>query len=200
MNKSQQQGFTLIEVLLVLVVVGLMVAAVSVNISNNKPDQKLSEEAQRFAGVINLAADYGLLNNIELGVYVNENAYQIVGFDGTQWAPIPDNTILEPYELPEEIAIELVFDDLAIEEPDIVDRELFLPEEEDLEGMRENLSDDEKPIVPQIYLLSGGDITPFKAEFTYREQLDLDEEYQFDVIGHYTTPVEVIDIAAQEGR
>ncbi len=186
------KGFTLIEVLLVIVVIGMMVAAIQINFTSNKPEAKLQQESSRFAGVFNLAAEYGLLNNIELGLFIDKNSYQFVGFDGVRWSVVADNELLSVYQLPDEISISLSFDDLALEQPSLINAELFQPDDEALEQMEEGLGDDEKPIIPQVYLLSGGDITPFRVEFSFTDQFYISDDISFAVKGLYTTPVKVI--------
>lgn len=188
----KQQGFTLIEVLLVIVVIGLMVAAIQVNFTSNKPEAQLEQETKRFAGVFNLAAEYGLLNNIELGLFIDKNTYQFVGYDGLRWAPLPDNEFLSPHELPENIIVTLLFDDLPLEQPSLISSELFTPDDEHLEEMKEGLSDDEKPIIPQVYILSGGDITPFRVEFSFNPQWFDAPDIMFAVVGLYSTPVDIV--------
>ncbi|XQW84804.1 type II secretion system minor pseudopilin GspH [Thalassotalea piscium] len=184
----ESRGFTLIEVMIVIVIIGLMVAAVQFSFSGNKPETKLQQESVRFAGVFDLAAQYGLLNNIELGLVVTTNNYEFVGYDGTQWVALSDIASLALYQLPENMTLTISFDDLSPDDNSLISRELF--ESEDEEGFSlEN--DDEKPIVPQVYILSGGDITPFKVIFGWDESVRLDKEITYEVIGEYTTPLMV---------
>ena len=188
---NKYKGFTLIEVLLVIVVIGLMVAAIQVNFTSNKPQAQLEQESTRFAATFNLAAEYGLLNNIELGLFIDKNSYQFVGYDGVRWSPIPDGEMLSVYQLPEEIKIELIFDDLPLEEPSLIDVDLFTPDDEALEQMEEGLAEDEKPLIPQVYLLSGGDITPFRLEFSFNDNPYITDDLMFAVTGLYSTPVKL---------
>jgi len=208
-NHQKSKGFTLIEVLLVIVVIGLMVAAIQFNVGGNKPEAKLQQESARFAGIFDLASDYALLNNVEIGLVIDKDSYQFVGYDGVRWSDVADNDALAIYQLPEEITISLVLDDLPIEEPSLIDAKLFVPDEDEFEqddeidfGEEQDTEDDseqgsdedeqkKKRIIPQVYLLSGGDITPFKLEFTFIENNYLSEEVQFNVVGGYTIPVRI---------
>ncbi len=188
---TKNKGFTLLEVLLVILVIGLMAAAVQVNFSANKPEAQLKQESTRFAGVFNLAAEYSLMNNIELGVVVNDNSYQFVGYDGVRWSPINDNEVLSLYQLPEQVVIALVFDDLPIEEPSLIDADLFKPDDETLEQMEEELEEGVKALIPQVYILSGGDITPFKAVFSMSADAYTEVDVTFEVVGLYASPVSI---------
>ena len=181
-------GFTLIEVLVVIVVVGLMVAAVQFSFNNNKAESILQQESARFSGLFDLSAQYGLLNNIELGLIITENSYQFVGYDGTQWAELSDIESLGLYQLPEYMTLKLSFDDLAPDESSLLSREMFDVENEDDFSLDD---EDEKPIIPQVYILSGGDITPFKLTFAWHPLAQLEEDISYEVIGEYTTPLQI---------
>lgn len=188
-NHRIQQGFTLIEVMLVIVLIGVMVSAVQFTFSGNKPEQLLEQNSARFAGIFDVAAEYGLLNNVELGLFIEENSYQFLGYDGVSWSPIADNPLFEVYTLPEGIEITLQLDDLPIEAPQLFDSSVLINEDED-----ESFTDDaeKKKTIPQVYMLSGGDITPFSLTFSLADfAFDGDENISFKVSGIYTTPLTI---------
>ncbi|TWX73029.1 type II secretion system minor pseudopilin GspH [Colwellia sp. C1TZA3] len=186
-HKHRQQGFTLIEVMLVIVLIGVMVSAVQFTFSGNKAEQLLEQNSARFAGVFDVAAEYGLLNNIQLGLFIDKNTYQFLGYDGVSWSPIANNPMFEVFTLPEGIEITLQLDDLPIEEPLLFDSSLLINEDED------NFTEaDKKKTIPQVYMLSGGDITPFSLTFSLAEfAIDGDENISFKVSGIYTTPLTI---------
>ncbi|MBA6342424.1 type II secretion system minor pseudopilin GspH [Colwellia sp. MB02u-10] len=187
-DKHRQQGFTLIEVMLVIVLIGVMASAVQFTFSGNKAEQLLEQNSARFAGVFDVAAEYGLLNNIELGLFVEKNTYQFLGYDGVSWSPIASNPMFEVFTLPEGIEITLQLDDLPIEEPLLFDSSLLINEDQD-----DNFTEEEKKkIIPQVYMLSGGDITPFSLTFSLAEfAIDGDVDISFKVSGIYTTPLTI---------
>ena len=188
-NHRIQQGFTLIEVMLVIVLIGVMVSAVQFSFSGNKPEQLLEQNSARFAGIFDVAAEYGLLNNVELGLFIEENSYQFLGYDGVSWSPIADNPLFEVYTLPEGIEITLQLDDLPIEAPQLFDSSVLINEDEE-----ESFTDDaeKKKTIPQVYMLSGGDITPFSLTFSLADfAFDGDENISFKVSGIYTTPLTI---------
>ncbi|WP_281559278.1 type II secretion system minor pseudopilin GspH [Thalassomonas sp. RHCl1] len=178
------KGFTLIEVMVVIVVIGIMVSLVQFSTSGSRPEEKLRQASQRFAGVFDIAAEYSMLNNVELGLLVDKNSYQFVGYDGVRWSPLPDEDLFASYSVPEDLVIALELDDLPIEEPALYDRSIFEVEEEDSFSEEE-----EEKIIPQVYILSGGDITPFSLTFSFIEELVLDEEFAYRVTGLFTTPL-----------
>lgn len=204
-NFKKAAGFTLIEVMLVVVLIGLMVSAVSFNFSADQPDQKLEKASLRFAGLFDIAAEYGMLNNIELGVIIDENSYQIVGYDGVRWSEIPDQPNFQRYELPEELKLTLSFDDLAVETPQLFDSKTFIEQQkerqEELEQEDDDRDDDSEEeqkdeeqllnLLPQIYILSGGEITPFNLIFSFDDEFSYEQLPSYQVTGLYTTPLTI---------
>jgi general secretion pathway protein H len=205
---QRQQGFTLIEVMLVIVLVGLMVSVVQFNSSSDKAEELLEHSSKRFAGIFDIAAEYGMLNNIELGLMIDKNSYQFLGYDGVKWTNVSENELFNRYELPEGVELVLQLDDLPIEEPQLFDSKLFreLQEDddddlddysgkdsdEDSDHDRSNDQDKEKKkLIPQIYMLSGGDITPFSIRFHFVENNLTQPNLHFKVSGLYTTPLTI---------
>jgi len=189
---NKNSGFTLIEIMLVIVLVGIMASLVQFNFNTNRPEDLLKTASERFSAVFNLAAEYSLLNNVELGVLVTKNSYQFLGHDGVSWTEIPDQEALTLYELPESISITLALDDLPIEEPLLFDIKAYVEQQED------NLLDEEekkKKRIPQIYIFSGGDISAFSLTFTLKEEiereLDMKEPIAYRVTGIYSTPLTI---------
>ena len=188
-------GFTLIEVMLVIVVVGLLVSAVQFSVNNNKLDKSLSHANQRFAGVFGLAVDYAMLNNVEMGVYfdIKEKTYQFVGFDGSRWSTIPEQKAFETHNLPILVDMQLELEDLPIEEPMFYDAKTFQTEEDEDTDYRRSEKSKEKKIVPQVYILSSGDITPFSVTFI-PDEMEITEEVEdiaYRVTGIYSLPLKL---------
>ncbi|MFD2165440.1 type II secretion system minor pseudopilin GspH [Thalassotalea euphylliae] len=180
LKTKHYNGFTLLEVMMVIVVVGVLMSAVQFTFFGNQSQKQLQQVSERFAGAFELASEYGLLNNIELGVYFDEQSYEFVGYDGTKWTALPEAEFLAKEEMPEGISFELVLDDLPIDQPVMFDAETFRPEEE-------NFTEKEQPIFPQIVILSGGDISPFSVTFRISDEFEAPLAYK--VTGLYSTPL-----------
>lgn len=178
------QGFTLLEVMVVMVIFGIIVSLVSVSFSGQSPAQKLEVESKKFSSIFELAAEYGLLNNLELGLKVERNRYEFLVFTDETWKPIEQQELFKQ-QLPEGMLIKLELDDLPID-----DEQLF---ESDDTLFDEPSSFDEieetKKKSPQVFIFSGGDFTPFKLTFTYAEQYSFDQEIEYHIIGLYTLPL-----------
>jgi len=189
----KQRGFTLIEVMVVVVLIGLMASLVQFNFSGNKPADKLKHESARFAAIFEVAADYGMLNNIELGLIVKKNSYQFLGYDGTRWTEIPEQDWQANVTVPEDIVLSIELDDLPIEEPMLFDADTFKEKDEDDFTLLSKEEQEEK-IIPQVYILSGGDLTPFSLTFRLNEELiftEDSEELAYRVTGIYSIPLTI---------
>ena len=189
----KQHGFTLIEVMVVIVLIGLMASLVQFNISGNNPADKLKHESARFAAIFEVAADYGMLNNVELGLIVKKDSYQFVGYDGTQWTEIPDQDWQAHVTMSEEIELSLELDDLPIDEPLLFDADTFKEKDED-DFTLMSKEEREKKIIPQVYILSGGDLTPFSVTFRLNEDLAFiegAEDLAYRVTGIYSIPLTI---------
>ncbi|GAA0811931.1 GspH family T2SS minor pseudopilin variant XcpU [Colwellia asteriadis] len=163
------KGFTLIEVMVVVAIIGVVATLVQFTFAGNRPEDLLKESSDRFKAIFEVASDYSMLNNIELGVVIKKNSYQFLGYDGTRWAEIPEQNWLSNVELPEGVELKVALDDLPIDEPLLFNADTFKEKAED-EFTLLSKEEQEQQIIPQIYILSGGDITPFSVTFRFGEQ------------------------------
>lgn len=194
-STTKTKGFTLLEVLVVIALIGLIVSVVQFNFTGKRPEDTLQKASYKFAELFDSAASYGLLNNIELGLYIDKNSYRFLGYDGVKWSDIPQQDWLAEQELPEGVMFKLALDDLPIEEPLLFDSSVFKTKDEEFlsfDSIEKNT--EEKSLVPQVYILSGGDITPFSLTFQFTEDVahydDL-SELAYRVTGLYSTPLTV---------
>ncbi len=101
---SKCTGFTLLEVMLVLLIMGLATGAVVLSYNGENGRDILKKQTQRFQVVFNMASDYAVLNQRQLGLRVEDdnNSYFFMYLDETQkWQKLEfDNTFAE-HQLPE---------------------------------------------------------------------------------------------------
>ncbi len=219
---TKLSGFTLIEMMLVIMLIGVMATFVQFNAGGDKKEKLLKQTSMRFAGVFELAAEYSMLNNVELGLLVDKTSYQFLAYDGSRWTDVGDNDLLVSTPLPEGVEIVLELDDLPIEEPLLFDTELieesgFAKGDDDESAFDDDEFDDEldeesddrdsgrsnssskkstKKLIPQVYILSGGDISPFSLTFHFND--DFSEDFNSDeqqpvyrITGIYSVPLKI---------
>lgn len=87
------RGFTLLELLVVLVIVGIAMGAVAFNAMPDER-QQLHNEAQRIALLMQMARDEAIVRNRPLAFESDVNGYQFLVRDQTQWARLDDDEML----------------------------------------------------------------------------------------------------------
>lgn len=190
---NKNKGFTLIEVMVVVVLIGIIASSIQFNFFGERPEDVLKKSSHQFAAIFETAADYGMLNNIELGLVINEDNYQFLGYDGVKWSEIAEQDWLTKGQLPQQVEMSLQLDDLPIEEPLLFDSSIIQEKDEDDFSAREK-DEKEKKLIPQVYILSGGDITPFSLTFSYNEEASLIndvDDLAYRVSGLYSIPLTI---------
>jgi general secretion pathway protein H len=100
-------GFTLLEIMVVLVLIGIITSFAVLSIGGG-PGERLANEAQRLAALVELHQQEAILNGEPRGVRFNRAGYAILslGEDG-QWHPPAATDALIRYQLPVDILLEL---------------------------------------------------------------------------------------------
>lgn len=193
----KQTGFTLIEILLVMALIGISVSVITFTALGTNNYDKAEEQAKRFQVVFDMASDFALLNQVQLGIRIDEeeSTYTYVALnDEDQWIEIPNQKLFASYQLPEYMRFELELENLPWEQEDqLFDRGIFdegLSVSED--GVNIGNEEEEPPPPPQIFLLSSGEITPFELRFIYEDDFSDELPITFLIQGKDTTPIERI--------
>jgi general secretion pathway protein H len=131
-------GFTLLEILVVIVIVGILTGTVIFSFTGADSEQRLKGTAYNLASRIELARQHALQRNREWGIYVERDGYRFAEFDveTAKWVE-RENRPFTAVAVPEEMALRLKTSGVG---------ELPFADGEDL---------------PQIVVFSSGEITPF---------------------------------------
>jgi general secretion pathway protein H len=179
---NNQVGFTLIEVMVVLLLVGLAAGYVMYNAFGSSQADQLKNQAQRLQVLVDMASDFAVLNQRQLGVRFEQkdNEYYFVYLDDEdKWQRLEDEEMYATHTVPEPFTFTLNLDDLPWDVEDrLFDRDLF---DEELSVSDEGVeigNEEDKPLPPpQILIMSSGEITPFTLSFNYEGSFDEDPVY-----------------------
>lgn len=153
---GRTNGFTLLELLVVIVIVSILFSFMTLTIRTRSPEDLIKQEAHRLNQLLQLALEEAVLRNTEYGLRFNNHGYQFLQLsEAGVWQTVEADKLLRKRELPPEMEIEL-----AIEQIDVVIGEVDEDSEDDDEPT-------EKRLQPQVFLMSSEEITPeFSARFT----------------------------------
>ncbi|PMK05087.1 GspH/FimT family pseudopilin [Vibrio sp. 10N.261.55.A7] len=158
MLKPKQQGFTLLEILLVLVVISVGVV-ITLSVLPNNTDDSAKEQAQALFQRLQLLNDEAILSGKDFGLRIEEarSRYIWMGIEDGEWKTMRFETIPEQTDLGEEgVAIQMTLGGDIWNDED----RLFKPGPLFDEDMFADLEDDKKPLPPQIFIFSNGEVTP----------------------------------------
>ena len=170
-RSMRNSGFTMIEVLAVLVIIGVVtvLAIISVRALGGRDDQ--GQAATRLAGLIQLASENARLENIQYGLVVKPHHYQFVRLSGNNWSAITNDPAFKSRKLPDGLELSVkVQDTLNVPLPGTASGNGAAATSASAMGAASasggdssDMSDsgNAKAIHPQIAILSTGEMTPF---------------------------------------
>lgn len=132
----QQQGFTLIEISVVMLIIVIILGIVSVNLEPDR-ESAVRDEAKRLVLLLQTAQEEAILQGKVLAVAFEPQGYSFqVLDDKSEFQPLPQDDVLRPRPLPQGIEISSV----------------------DIEGAPETGT-------PRLLLLPTGELLPFTITF-----------------------------------
>lgn len=87
------RGFTLVEIMVVMVIIGITLGLVSLN-AIPSPRQDLQKEAQRIALLLQLARDEAIVRNRLIAFEANSERYRFLVRNETGWDPVTKDDLL----------------------------------------------------------------------------------------------------------
>ncbi len=161
---GRMRGFTLLEILVVMFIVGLMFSLAVLSVGDGGQRETVRREAERFRALVLLAQERAILEAREFGVSFTDDGYSFLVLEDNEWQPITDDELFRERTLPEGMGVELTADDLPV----------------DLAAAEED--ENEKGPRPHLLVLSSGELSSFELSF-YAEHGDIAYRIEGEVQG-----------------
>lgn len=147
-------GFTLLELVIVVLIIGIMATLVTLSIGNRGLDDRLELESKRIAQLMQLAEDEADLKGTPIGLRFTDQSYRFVAIDNTRkWVDYAQGGTLRVRALMQPFYVDLRVEGRpappAVDKPDAGSKS----KDEKDEGLK-----------PQILLLPGGQMTAFTLD------------------------------------
>jgi general secretion pathway protein H len=145
---ASHRGFTLIEILVVVVIMAIVISLALLSIGVTGRDTQIDEESQRIAGLLDMLHERAVIEGHDFGLRLEPAAYEFLTYDTTrgQWITFDQEREFRHRNLPPGLAFQLELDSRQVV----------------LQPIDPNLSSDTAPPPPQLAIAASGDSTPFR--------------------------------------
>jgi general secretion pathway protein H len=143
----RSKGFTLVEILVVIVIMLVVVSLTVLSVSATGRDSQLDEESRRIEGLVGLLHERALLEGRDFGLRIEPTAYEFVVYDTRRdrWLMLDQEREFRHRELPKGITFQLQLDSQTVV----------------IKPIDRNLSNGNPPN-PQVAIAASGEGTPFR--------------------------------------
>lgn len=153
------RAFTLIEILVVVVIVGIVSSFLLLSVGLLGDDRTLDQQARRLGSLLELSLDEAVLQGRDFGLELMRDGYRFVELDPVlnQWGEVVGDELLRPRQLDEGMEFELFIEDRRI--PLAAEASEIKPKDQDERDNRNR--DPTEDYTPHVLILSSGNISPF---------------------------------------
>lgn len=168
MMMKRNAGFTLIEIMLVLVLLATSAVAVVSTLPNNKRDE-VKEQAQRFHHLAQLLGEDAMLNGVDYGIRIEPHQYHFLKLTQDGWQPLEDVKFFTDVKLEAGITTTVAIGG-AWKDKDRLFKSDSMFKNDDIFKKPDQ---EQKQLPPQIVVMASGEYTPFTVSF------EVDKQHQF---------------------
>lgn len=144
----RSSGFTLLELLVVIVIIGIITSMAVVSTRVLGGDHEMDQEGKRLVAVLTQAREDAMLEGRDVGLRLDARGYDFMRYDGRneRWDLVSEDPLLRERSFPDGVEATLQLES----------REARLPE-------RVAPTERDRP-QPQVVLMASGDVVPFEVQ------------------------------------
>ena len=181
-SRSSNHGFTLIEMMVVLVILGIIVSTMVLSIRTGDINEHMEIEMNRLHALIGLAQEEAILQGQVMALAIGEESYRfdIKDVEKETWSAVDDGRVFRERKLVQGTHLVLVIDD--IEE----DREKKFKLELSTEGEQQEVTEEDEDY-QRVQIEPSGEMFPFELilrneDETIEYRLVMNEDGQLTLV------------------
>jgi general secretion pathway protein H len=139
-------GFTLLEVLVVVVIIGIIASMAAVSTRVLGGDHEMDQEAKRLVAILGQAREEAVLQGRDVGLRIDARGYDFLLYDARseRWDLAADDPLLRERTLPDGLEASLRLESRPVQLP------------------ARAAPTERNPALPQVVVLASGDLVPFE--------------------------------------
>jgi general secretion pathway protein H len=167
----RSRGFTLVEILVVVVIMAIVISLAILSVHTAGRDTQLDEETRRIEGLVGLLHERALLEGRDFGMRIEPAAYEFVVYEPRRdrWMPLDQEQEFRHRDLPKGVSFQLQLDSKVVV----------------IKPIDRSLSGDAAPPGPQLAIAASGEGTPFRLTLL-REGTTAKASVDGDALGKIT--------------
>ena len=188
---KNQSGFTLIELLVVIVIIGIILSMAGLSIGVLGRDSGIEEQSKRLHAILTQVQEESELQGRDVGLLIEKDGYLFMKYDypSQHWQLMSNDELTSFRQLPEGMQFRLWLESREVVLKSHEDNKELLARSSSSSSNTSNISSGsygeyqisssssssstsiKQDVVPQIMILSSGDISPFELRLN-RDQSD----------------------------